>query len=833
MESTAKKIFSIFEKKIPENYETEVIRTSQVQMAMDIAAFLNSNESRKIMFIEAPVGTGKSLGALIPSMIEAKKRAKDQVVYATATINLQSQLMNSEVPLLKKLLLVKQPILAKGKTHYFCKKEFMAKRNQFTPKEQEGFFKFVNRAKTGQRNEFEDVFKQDISEYKWSKVALNSTKRECERCEFSLNCPSIEHRNNFMSKSNDLVITNHGQLIQSVLNSTAEIKQSAMVPISPGIMIIDEAHHFIENFLNQLEQSFTLYKLREMKKFISNKYKKKYVKLLGSLERNINKQWSSMEGSLQGRYPLKKDIRSILKELQDIVNNSLIEDSARHSNQFSFMNEDDYGSSDLEELYNALKNILDDSYVSWINYDEKKFSLISESFPTDFRKFMDYLKQYNKIIVMSGTLTTNGDFDSLLNQWRLNKSEVITKRLDTTFDYPNQTLVYVPENMVLPTNPNYLENCVENIKGLISLTEGRSLILTTAKEHMNTISENLIAFLKEKKINLFVQNQIGVEKLTKQFKEDETSVLVGSGSFFSGFSVPGKSLISVVLTKLPFPVPNDPFLELIGQGYEDELFELIIFPHMMNKLNQAAGRLIRDIKDFGIFTILDPRIFTQKYSGEIQDDLESQGYKITRSLEEVKRFIDKKLKNGAEAQYHPYKREKIYVKDYLWETPVIQTKAVGKTSGMVQKVKNVNNNEVTESQIEFSEEICKQYDIRPPTPKFKKTPDVLYKYLIESLFWKYDDTAIVENEFPFSDETEKKRLSKIKGIDRMPVTLPNCSKFGCDGVCKEKTKQKICEMLKADYKANKVKFYNGSNFTNCTVSIEPIGIIVKHFNDTK
>lgn len=79
--------------------------------------------------------------------------------------------------------------------------------------------------------------------------------------------------------------------------------------------------------------------------------------------------------------------------------------------------------------------------------------------------------------------------------------------------------------------------------------------------------------MNDKNIKLYVQDQSGVEKLTKQFKEDETSVLVGSGSFFSGFSVPGKSLISVILTKLPFPVPDDPFLELIGQGYEDEFLK--------------------------------------------------------------------------------------------------------------------------------------------------------------------------------------------------------------------------------------------------------------------
>ncbi|MGE7694969.1 ATP-dependent DNA helicase [Lysinibacillus sp. NPDC094177] len=828
MESVADKIFSILEEKIPEHYETEVIRTSQVQMAIDIAAFLDRYESKKIMFIEAPVGTGKSLGSLIPAMLDTKSESKHRVVYATATINLQSQLMNGEVPLLKKLSLVKQPILAKGKSHYFCKEELMSNKNKFTPKEQEEFLKFFNRAETGQRNEFEDEFKQDISEPKWSKVALKASKKECERCDFYWNCPTINHRNNFMSKSNDLIITNHGQLIQSVLNSKAEPKQAAMIPVNPGIIIIDEAHHFIENFLNQLEQSFTLSKLREMKKSISNNYIKKYEQLLACLDRTINKNASLIEGSLQGRYPLTKELYDTLNELNVIVNNSLVEESAKEMNRF-LTGYDDYGSSEIEELSNMLKNILDKKYVNWINYDEKKFSMISESFPTDFKNFMNYLKRDNKIIIMSGTLTTNGDFITLLNQWRLNKSEVITKRLNTPFDYPSQALVYVPKKMVSPTSLDYLKKCVENIQELISLTEGRSLILTTAKEHMNTITTDLTTFLKEKEMNLYVQDRSGVERLTNQFKEDETSILVGSGSFFSGFSVPGKSLISVVLTKLPFPVPDDPFLQLIGQGYEDEFFELILFPHMINKLNQAAGRLIRDIKDFGIFTILDPRIFTQNYSGDIQEDLESQGYKITQSFEEVKQFIEKKLKNGAEAQYHPYNRVDIDVKNYLWETQVIKTKAIKKPTGMMQKVNNTSNG-VTVSQIEFAEEICEQYNLKPPTPRYKKTPDTLYKYLIDTLYWNYEETVIVENDFPFSDESEQKRLLKIKGSDRMSVTLPKCSKFGCNGTCGEKTKQEICEMLKGKYNAKNVEFNKNSFSTNCTVSVDPTRIIIKHFS---
>lgn len=176
MESIAETLLNVFEEKIPNYYQTEIIRTSQVQMAMDIAAFLDKNEPKKFLVIEAPVGTGKSLGALIPSMLNSKIDTNHRVVYATATINLQSQLMNSEVPLLEKISLLKSPILAMGKIHYYCHKRFKFKYEQFSRKERDKFIEFFKNAETGQRNEFEGKFQQNISDNKWSKVELKASK---------------------------------------------------------------------------------------------------------------------------------------------------------------------------------------------------------------------------------------------------------------------------------------------------------------------------------------------------------------------------------------------------------------------------------------------------------------------------------------------------------------------------------------------------------------------------------------------------------------------------------------------------------------------------------
>lgn len=822
--SKAEKIFNIFEEKITEYYKTDAIRYSQVQMAMDVAAFLDKSESKRLMFMEAPVGTGKSLGSLVPALIEANKGRNCKVVYATATINLQGQLMNSEVPLLKEVKLVGQPLLAKGKANYYCHKEFKARKKQFSPKEKEVFTDFFKKAETGQRNEFEDHCMLDVNDVKWEKVALKVSKKVCEQCEYSLVCPTNGHRQSFLSPFNDLLITNHDQLIRSVLNITSEPRQSPMIPVEPGIIIIDEAHHFLENFLNQLEESFTIFKLKSLRRDISKTHKKRYEKLTHSIDEFFNIKIKSDEISLQGRYPVSDELITILKELSTIVNDSLIEKSTRDLHRH-FYNKSDEG-SELEDLSMVLHKILDVKFVSWINYEEKKFSLISETFPSDFRKFIKFLSITNKIIVMSGTLTSNGDFDSLIKQWRLNNNEVFTKKINSPFDYLNQAIVYVPEGIEDPNSSKYLSSISKEIKSMISLTEGRSLILTTSKEHMINVSKDLSSFLEMKQINLYVQEQSGVEKLTNQFKKDETSVLVGSGSFFSGFSVPGNSLVSVILTKLPFPVPTDPFLKLIGQGYEDEFFDMVSFPHMINKLNQAAGRLIRDINDFGVFTVLDPRIFTREYGIRIQEEFQKQGYKITRSFEEVKSFILQKFNQGSEARYEQYSRQSIVTKDVLLAIPEIKKEIKVSKEPKTRQKKNI----ITNKQKEFAKEICKQKKVY--FPREKKTPDDLYQYLIDIYYFNWEDTAIIENGFPFSNEEEKSRLQKINGTKRKTV-MPKCHELGCSGICGKQYKDEIEDKLIKEYGANTVKFYPSPCKKFCRVLVEPLEILENHFKPAK
>lgn len=788
-------------------------------MAFDIANFIQEDTQQKIMLVEAPVGTGKSLGSLIPSLAEIDITNSDRrIVYATATINLQSQLMNSEVPLLKHLGLLNKAILAKGKSHYYCHKRLLLNQGIFNEEELMALNNFYKDSKTGHKDELENNY-GEFTEGKWKHIKLEATRSECRQCDIRNTCSTFDHRNRFQSSENDLIVTNHDQYIVSVINEIERNNRQSIVPTSPGILIIDEAHHFMENFLGQLEQSFTLRELFALKKNVPNDLHKDLSQVLSRIETYIEDNRKKLGDSLQGRYQINGALFQEISKISSIINESI----DKYETQMQFGRDNNAVKIYfLDEWSNILDKFLNERYVKWIEYDNNKFSAISNSFPTDFKNMIEYIKRYNKIIIMSGTLTNEGDFASLLAQWRLKKNDVITSTYDTPFDYKSQAMIYVPKEITNPNDKCFLNDVLKQIKEILHITRGSSLILCTAKEQMNTLWKELQFTFDELGIESFIQGQSGVERLTKLFTEDERSVLIGSGSFFSGFSVPGASLRSVILTKLPFPVKDDPLLELIGQGYEDEFFEFIIYPEMIKKLNQAAGRLIRSIDDYGIFTITDPRIFTKNYGEKVIGMLRQQGYIITRSRDEVQEFVKNKNRKGSQANYRKYERKLININPSLFKKSSISKNKSKKTSATHSNKENPSEKVygVTKKQRQFMKEVCKREGLRPITASKSKD---LYKGLIDGLYYEWIDTHFVEENFPYRNEEERKKLKKIKGKERRTV-MPYCSKWGCDGNCN--VKYKIESYLKETYNATSVRLIEREN-SYCRVLVTPIEILEK------
>ncbi|KQY83677.1 hypothetical protein ASD24_29620 [Paenibacillus sp. Root52] len=814
------KLLEMFETKIPQHYNTNDIRASQVQMSMEVAAFLHPKQTKRLLLVEAPVGTGKSLGALVPSLIESTTDTFKQlrISYVTATINLQGQLMQSEVPLLQSLKLLRTAILAKGKTHYYCHNQLTSK--EIVDNNQEifdNFQRFFNEGSTGQRDEYESMY-GEIPSYIWDRVKLRATKSECERCNLSQKCPTNQQRKSFNMK-NHLVITNHEQMIRSVLNRSSDPPTSPIVPIDPGIVIIDEAHHFLDNFLSQIEENISL---RELKKLIHDKKfptqsQKSCKEIILQIEHELRSSSQTVE-SLQGRYPLTETLKGHFHMFMKRLNEALQQITLQSINAGGYNSSNNQLSDKLEDSLNLIRDLIDeDNFVQWLSYEDFSFSFIPVNFPRDFRKMMDMLISYNKVIVMSGTLTNDGSFASLIAQWRLRTLDVVEKVIPESFVYSKQALIYVPEAVIDPRkqNSHWIEDQVKHLNSLLHITHGRSLILSTSKQHMQDIHAALQSVCDELQVTLLKQDQGGVEKLTELFKKDETSVLLGSGSFFSGFSVPGTSLVSVTFSRLPFPVPDDPYLKLIGQGLEDSFMEDVLFPKMMIQLNQGAGRLIRDILDYGIITILDPRVFTTEYGKLIRSDFERKGYAFTRSIKEVQNFYERKLELGSEANYVPYSQEKISVAAILEEEIVVR-KAVEEIE--VVKKKSYRKIKTTPEQHDFALKICKERGVTLPA-KLKNGEDV-YKYLVDLYFQKYESFARVREQFPFKNERQQTELDTYTGEGTQTYHSKKCTDpaFGCSGQCNQDTKDEIRNSIEAAG-GELSKLFDGNG--HCWLQIKP------------
>lgn len=781
------RIFDFWEKEIPVHYNSDVIRPSQVQMSFDIADFLHPSNKSRFLLIEAPVGTGKSLGSLFPALL--RLNSNKQIIYATSTINLQGQLIREEVPILKKYRLVKNVILAKGKSHYFCYEQYIKNKNEIDKDLETGVLSFYASTATGHRDDLEKVYKS-MPDSEWEKISLVCSKHECSNCKYSISCPTFKHRSKFLSSNNELIITNHNQLIQSCLNQQSY--KSYILPPDPGIIIIDEAHDFLDNYLGQVKSSISFQSLKDLGRKIRGKHKVAYRNTVSTLIQIIDENKKSLE-SLQGRYKIEDGIVTALTKIRGYINEALAAEVSKNS---KFRNGVDRNNDDeLIDTLETIDNILSSDHVSWVSYEEECLYAINKKFMDGFSRFLKQLSTYNKIILMSGTLTTNNNFDYIIKLWKLDSRFITTKVYETPFNYEKQAVMYVPTGLINATKENnqeYVKNQLKKMKELLNLTFGKSLILTTSKTHMKNIYYGLLESLSKKDINLYIQGSASVESLSEQFKNDVNGVLVGSGSFFSGISVKGESLVSVILTKLPFAVPDDPFFELLSEGYDDtKKFELIYIPNMLIKLKQAVGRLIRDINDYGIISIFDKRVFDKKYGALVRATFEKLGYKITQSFTNVEAFYNNISNKVERFEYPYYSRDKIIISENIKkenEPPKktfilkekrlepISLKSYEKEEKDKQKYYRYFGNLVpisdftlntdtciTDEQYNFVSSTLKKYKIRPTKLNSIKDSYELYKYIYDIFYKNLYDLNIITNSFPYINEKQRSIYIKYKG----------------------------------------------------------------------
>jgi ATP-dependent DNA helicase DinG len=642
--SKIKEIFTSIPKSNPEfNFEE---RLEQIKMSEEIQeAFKNHS----FLAIEAGTGIGKSLAYLIPAIQYSLENDK-LVVISTETIALQNQLIEKDIPFIKKIMDLPnlKAELAFGASNYLCKRRMgITVQNgnidqDMIPKLKD-FYAWENETKTGMKKEFKGFLTNSF----WSSV-----QRESELC-LGRNCPNFSISYYFLEKEKwknaNILIVNHYLLATHYAMGKTVLPQF-------NHLIIDEAHSFPDILGKTLKISLNFKDIEKIFQSFITKDKKK-INLAGKLPDNslTNKLISNTLKSqdeflffykkLQSDNPILYQTKRIIAPLEiekTLFTNleNLINNITSLKNQYK----EDSESIDEKELYieldSALKQCIsfksfferlkqgpNSETVIWIDpidQNKKDDFLTINIQPSSSENLLEesFYPEMETLVFTSATLSAGKlNFQYFLKQ--INHQNIQTLSFSSPFPYHKNCLIYLPKNVNDPVSneQQYLKDLSILIPNLIELTKGNTFILFTS----NKLLRECYEMIKEKtEYNCISQLDLGADKSKEIFLNHENSVLFGVSTFWQGIDIKGDKLRSVIITKLPFQPPGEPVLESriewIKKKNGNPFLELQL-PHSIITLKQGFGRLIRSNSDKGFVAILDPRLQSKSYGSEILNSL--------------------------------------------------------------------------------------------------------------------------------------------------------------------------------------------------------------------
>jgi ATP-dependent DNA helicase DinG len=656
-------------------------RPQQLEMARKTARALEDNRP---LVIEAGTGTGKSLAYLVPAALWAKAN-KAKVAISTYTRALQTQLLTSDLPLLRAGGLEVSYAVLQGRNNYACRRRLALadQEDQGEPVDVrydlDSMINWAKAAADGNRADLPFTVEPAL----WERVHSDSQLTLSVRCPHYSECFYYKARRT--AAASDLIVVNHALwLADRVL--TSQLGRGILPKVAR--VVLDEAHHLEDAATGAGSNRLTALAVRRAILPLLDARRRK-----GALHR-------MMVGPGSPKGPLSADARAALEKrvtiahstleplastvqhlAQQIADNGLTQDGQAQRITNSFEQTAAWNDSvapDVRHLAHELTRATEDLDAITKIFDDVKLderhsqpmldvrraharltdhATIARAFleptegrvrwiePTGKRRKdmgaavcaapIDVGPMLHRILwePLPGTISTSATL-SVANRFiywqkRHGLTEAETSLIPSPFDHSTQAVLGLPRDLPIPDHPDWMPTIEKTVIEAIEISDGGAFVLCTSYAMVRRLSQALSQANPHRPI--LTQGGYGRHRLLERFRDNERAVLVGTDSFWEGVSVRGRGLRLVVIPRLPFRVPTDPLRqarheEARAKGRDP--FMAYSLPEAVIKLRQGYGRLIRSSTDRGAVLLLDRRIHERRY-----------GQVMLRSLPPARRVV--------------------------------------------------------------------------------------------------------------------------------------------------------------------------------------------------
>ncbi len=609
-------------------------RPGQVQMAEAVAEAMNDGRH---LLVQAGTGTGKSLAYLVPSLLNDRR-----VVVATATLALQHQLVERDIPRLVEAtgddLDVSYAVL-KGRSNYAC----LHRIREGVPDDQGVLVDVPEGSMAGKVLELRSWAEQESkdkgsgerdgaprhTDREWRQVSVSH--REClgaAKCPYGAECFAELAREK--AHRSHLVVTNHSLLAIDAIEG---------VPMIPeyDVVVIDEAHELTarvtqaatdELFAAEVERA-----ARRSQRHVEGDQADDLADAADALRSAINE-------ASPGRFDTVPD------ELADAL--VLVRDAARAC--VSAYPRGDEGDVDagrtqargaVQEVFATTERMAAnaESDVLWLTEGGDRLPPRLCIAPLQvWGPMREKLLSDKTVVMTSATLMLGGDFSALATSVGLKPAERAELDIEPTvgddvllwtgldvgspFDYGQQAILYVARHLPPPGRDGLGEKQLDEIAELVDAAGGRTLGLFSSRRAAETAAEAIRERLPH--LTTLAQGDAQLPELARQFVDDPHTCLFGTLSLWQGLDVPGETCQLVLIDRIPFPRPDDPLMSARQRAVEragGNGFMQVAATHAALLLAQGSGRLIRTTSDRGVVAVLDPRLATARYGGFLKASL--------------------------------------------------------------------------------------------------------------------------------------------------------------------------------------------------------------------